>query len=322
MDNWDTGRAIREALAAEMTADHSVVLLGEQLETGGLFGATEGLAAQFEGRTFDIPYDEGALVGAAVGMAISGMRPVCELLLADHLSLAYQQIAGELANLRYTTGGEFQAPVVIRAAVGRGTRGGPRQSLSPEAMFANVPGLTIVAPSTPIDAYGLLRAAIRSDDPVLFLESKSLYRSEGAPVDTSNGRIELGKARLVRSGEQISLFSWGATVRLCLAAAEQMAGEGVSVEVLDLRTLVPLDQQAILASAARTGRAVVVHEGSRTGGFGAEVAALIGEGALEYLQAPVLRVGAADAPVPWQQEDHGAVDVRKVLEAIRATVWF
>ena len=178
-DSWDTARSIREALIAEMQADHSVVLLGEQFSTGGLFGVTAGLAGEFEGRLFQVPYDEGTLVGAAVGMAISGLRPVCELLLADHLALAHQQIAGELANLRYVTGGEFTAPVVIRVPVGRGTRGGPRQSLSPEAIFANQPGLVIVAPSTPLEAYGLLRAAIRSDDPVLFLESKGLYHVGG-----------------------------------------------------------------------------------------------------------------------------------------------
>jgi pyruvate dehydrogenase E1 component beta subunit len=293
--------AIREALAEEMRRDPRVFLMGEDVaEHGGNFLVTKGLYEEFgEDRIFDTPLSESALVGAGVGAAMMGLRPVVEVMFADFVTIAMDAIVNHAAKVNFMSDGEVTAPMVIRlAAYGAGRRSGAHHSQSIESLLTNVPGLTIVVPSTAYDAKGLLKAAIRTQNPVLFLEHKMLYAKKGE-VPEGEYLIPLGVADIKRPGTNLTLVSFGRMVDVSLAAARTLEKEGVSAEVIDLRSLQPLDEEAILASVRKTGHLVIVHEAPVRGGFGGEVAAVVAEKALGYLDAPIRRVGAPWVPVPF-----------------------
>lgn len=293
--------AIREAMAEEMRRDSRVFLMGEDVaEHGGNFLVTTGLFEEFgEGRVFDTPLSESALVGAGVGAAMMGMRPIVEVMFADFVTIAMDAIVNHAAKVYYMSGGEVTAPMVVRlAAYGAGRRSGPHHSQCIESLLTNVPGLTIVAPSTAYDAKGLLKTAIRLQSPVLFLEHKMLYAKKGE-VPEDEYLIPLGVADIKRQGTNLTLVSYGRMVDISLAAAKALEKEGVSAEVIDLRSLQPLDEETILSSVRKTGHLVIVHEAPVRGGFGGEVAAVVAEKALGYLDAPIKRVGAPWVPVPF-----------------------
>jgi len=293
--------AIREALAEEMRRDPHVFLMGEDVaEHGGNFLVTTGLYAEFgEERIFDTPLSESALVGAGVGAAMLGMRPVVEVMFADFVTIAMDAIVNHAAKVYYMSGGAVTAPLVIRlAAYGAGRRSGAHHSQSIESYLTNVPGLTIVMPSTAYDAKGLLKTAIRSPNPVLFLEHKMLYAKKGE-VPEGEYLLPIGVADIKRQGSNLTLVSFGRMVDVSLAAAKTLEAQGVNAEVIDLRSLQPLDEDSILASVKKTGHLVIVHEAPVRGGFGGEVAAVVAEKALGYLDAPIKRVGAPWVPVPF-----------------------
>lgn len=293
--------AIREALAEEMRRDPQVFLMGEDVAVhGGNFLVTPGLYDEFgEGRVFDTPLSESALVGAGVGAAMMGMRPVVEVMFADFVTIAMDAIVNHAAKVYYMSGGQVTAPLVVRlAAYGAGRRSGAHHSQCIESLLTNVPGLTIVAPSTAYDAKGLLKTAIRSPNPVVFLEHKMLYAKKGA-VPEGEYLIPIGVADVKREGTNLTLVAYGRMVDVSLAAARTLEKDGVSAEVIDLRSLQPLDEAAILASVQKTGHLVIVHEAPVRGGFGGEVAAVVAEQALGYLDAPIKRVGAPWVPVPF-----------------------
>jgi 2-oxoisovalerate dehydrogenase E1 component beta subunit len=258
----------------------------------------------------------------AIGMAMNGLRPVAEIQFADFIYPAFDQIVSELAKFRYRSAGQFTVPVVVRAPSGGGIKGGHYHSQSPEAYFIHTAGLKVVMPSTPADGKGLLASAMRDPDPVIFFEPKALYRTASGEVPEGDYAVPLGKARIVREGEDVSLITYGATVHVAEEAAATAGREGIDVEVIDLRTLWPLDIEAVVRSVERTGRAVVLHEAPRTCGFGAELSALIQEKAFLHLKAPVARVTGFDTPFPYSLEKLYLPDARRVLGAIRATVKF
>jgi 2-oxoisovalerate dehydrogenase E1 component beta subunit len=290
---------IRQALWEEMERDDRVFLMGEDIGAyGGAFKITVGFLDRFgEDRVIDTPIAESALVGAAVGAALMGQRPVVEMQFADFIACGFDQIVNMAAKFHYRTG--TSVPLVIRAPSGGGVHGGPFHSQNPEAWFVHVPGLKVVAPSTPMDAKGLLKAAIRDPDPVIYFEHKYLYRRIKGKVPDEEFTVPLGKAEVKREGTDVSIITYGAMLHQSLQAANQAAATGISAEVLDLRTLLPLDREAILATACKTGKVLVVHEAARTGGVGAEVAAIIAESAFDRLDGPVLRLTAPDTPVPF-----------------------
>jgi 2-oxoisovalerate dehydrogenase E1 component beta subunit len=259
---------------------------------------TEGLIDKYgEKRVIDTPISEIAIVGAAIGASYAGMRPVCEIQFIDFISVAFDMLTNFAAKSRYRNGAAV--PIVVRGPSGGGVGGGPFHSVNPEAFFLNTPGLKMVEPSTAYDAKGLLKAAIRDDDPVLYFEHKYLYRRIKDDVPDGDYIVPLGKAAIRREGTDLSIITFGAMVYTALDAAKELAGEGVEAEVLDLRSLAPLDREAILASVAKTSRALLLYEARRTGGIGGELAAIIGEEAFEYLDAPILRIASVDAPVPY-----------------------
>ena len=311
-------QAIQDAMRLALRERPEVVLLGEDIgKNGGVFRVTEGLQAEFgSDRVADTPLAENGIVGGAIGMALYGMRPIAEIQFVDFIYPAFDQIVSELAKLRWRSAGQYSCPVIVRAPYGGGIRGGLYHSQSPEAYFCHTAGLTVVIPSTPSDAKGLLLAALDGQDPVIFLEPKRLYRSMKEDVREGRYTTPIGKARVVRAGEQATVLAYGAMVPVAVEAAEQAATRGWSVEVLDLRTLVPLDADAMLASVQKTGRVVILHEAPRTCGFGAELAALIAERALTSLQAPVLRVTGYDTPFPYTLEHSYLPDAPRVLRAI------
>jgi len=290
--------AVRETMREEMRRDERVVLLGEDVGArGGVFRASEGLVQEFgEERVIDTPLAEGAIVGVAIGMSLNGLRPIAEIQFADFIHPAFDQIVSEAARIRYRSNGAWGCPLVVRAPYGGGVHGALYHSQSVEAFFAHVPGLKVVAPSTPQDVKGLLTAALRDDDPVIFLEHKRTYRLIKGEVPDGDFVLPLGKAEVKRAGEHVSVFTYGMAVHHALQAAEEVAKEGVSVEVVDLRTLKPLDTETVLASVRKTGKALVVHEDNLTGGFGAEVAAIIAQEAFEHLDGPVTRLAGPDVP--------------------------
>ena len=291
--------AIRQALWEEMERDERVFLLGEDIgRYGGAFRVTQGFLERFgEERVVDTPLAESALVGAAAGAALMGLRPVVEMQFADFIACGFDQIVNVVAKYRYRTG--TNVPLVIRGPFGGGVHGGPFHSQSPEAWFVHTPGLKVVAPATPADAKGLLKAAIRDPDPVIFFEHKYLYRRIKGAVPEGDVAIPIGRADVKREGDDVSILAYGAMVHQALEAAARLSRRGIEAEVLDLRSLLPLDREAILATVRKTGKALIVHEATRTGGVGAEVAALIGECAFERLDGPILRVAAPDSPVPY-----------------------
>jgi len=316
--------ALREAMSEEMRRDPEVFLMGEDVGVyGGAFGVSRGMVQEFgEERVRDTPISEGAITGCAAGAAMTGMRPIVEIMFSDFITIAMDQLVNQAAKARYQFGAQTSVPMVLRAAGGSGTGAAEQHSQSVEAWVANVPGLKVVIPSTPYDAKGLLKAAIRDDDPVVFLEQKLLYRTKG-PVPEEDYVVPLGCADLKREGRHVSLITYGRMVQRCLAAAEAAAQEGIEAEVLDIRTLVPLDREAVVATARKTGRAVIVHEACQTGGFGGELAAVIADSeAFFYLDAPIRRLGGADVPIPYNPLLEASVvpTEERILQAIRDLV--
>ncbi|MGH2589043.1 MAG: alpha-ketoacid dehydrogenase subunit beta [Dehalococcoidia bacterium] len=294
--------AIRDGLREEMEADERVFILGEDIEEGGVFRATEGLAQQFgEGRVMDTPLAESSIVGVAIGASLNGLLPVAEIQFADFILPAMNQIISEAAKLRYRSAGDWTCPIVIRAPYGGGGAGGLYHSQSLEALFAHVPGLKVVVPSTPYDMKGMIKSAIRDPDPVLYFEHKRTYRMIKGEVPDRDYVVPIGPAEVRRRGDDITVFSYGLALHYALAAAETIAKEdGVEATVIDLRTLLPLDRETILEEAKRTGKILIAHEDNITGGVGAEVAATIAQEAFEYLDAPVMRIAGPDVPaVPY-----------------------
>jgi 2-oxoisovalerate dehydrogenase E1 component subunit beta len=315
--------SIRLALDEEMERDASVMVMGEDVgKKGGVFGATEGLFAKYgEKRVLDTPLTEGMIAGCAAGAAIYGLRPVAEMQFADFVYPAFNQIVSEISRMRYRSNNAFGLPMVIRMPYGGGVHGALYHSQSNEAYFTSTVGLKVVAPGTPADARGLLKAAIRDPDPVMFFEHKKTYRLFKAEVPEDDGAVPIGQAQIARPGKHLSIFCYG-YMRFCaLEAAETLAREdGVEAEVVDLRTLRPLDVETVLASVGRTGKALVVHEANRFGGFGAEVAATIAEEGFELLDGPVMRLGAPEVPgVPYHHvlEDWYMIDPPKIVDAAR-----
>ncbi|MGE0454367.1 MAG: alpha-ketoacid dehydrogenase subunit beta [Vicinamibacteria bacterium] len=312
--------AIRLALLEEMQRDPRVFVIGEDVGGyGGAFRVTQGFLETFgPERVIDTPISESAIVGAAIGASLFGMRPVAEMQFIDFVSCGFDMLVNYAAKSRYRWGGGV--PIVVRGPCGGGVRGGPFHSQNPEAYFMNVPGLKIVAPATPHDAKGLMTAAIRDPDPVIFLEHKFLYRRIKQELPEGEIVIPIGRARVARAGRHLSVISYAAMLHVALEAAQAAAQHGIEVEVLDLRTLLPLDEEAILATARKTGRVLVLHEATYTGGPGGEVAALVAERAFEHLDAPVVRMAPPDTPVPYSPplEDAFLPDAPRVLEAIRA----
>lgn len=297
-------QAVKEAMCEEMRRDENVFLMGEDVGIyGGAFGVSLGMVEEFgPERVIDTPISELGYVGAGVGAALLGMRPIVEIMFSDFISCAFDQIANQAAKIRYMFGGKARVPMVLRTPAGCGTGAAAQHSQSPEAWLLNVPGLKVIAPSTPYDAKGLLKAAIRDDNPVIFFENKLLYRRKGE-VPEEEYVLPIGKADIKREGSDISVITYGRMVPMCLDVAEKLAGEGIDLEVLDLRTLAPLDRQAITESVKKTGRAIIVHEACKTGGFGGEISASITESdAFYYLDAPVVRLGGMDVPIPYNLE--------------------
>lgn len=311
-------QAVGDALRLEMRRDPKVVVLGEDVgRFGGVFRATTGLQDEFgPDRCIDTPLSEGGIVGTAIGMALYGMRPVAEIQFGDFIFPGIDQIVNEMAKLRYRSGGEYSAPVVIRTPVGGGIKGGHYHSQSPEAHFVHVPGLQVVCPSNPLDAKGLLASAIRGQDPVIFMEPKRHYRASRADVPEGEYLVPIGSASVVRPGKQVTLLAWSAMVHTAMEAAQQAAARGLDLEVIDLRSLVPLDVDTILTSVKKTGRVVVVQEAPRTGGFGAELAATIQERAMLHLEAPILRVTGFDTPFPYTLEHEYLPSPERILDAV------
>ena len=314
--------AVRSALEIALEADDDVILLGEDIgKFGGVFRATAGLQERFgEDRVIDAPLNEAGIIGSAVGMSLYGMRPVPEIQFADFIYPGFDQIVNELAKYRYRSGGQFTCPVTIRTPVGGGIRGGHYHSQSPEAYFIHTPGLKVVCPSTPEDTKGLLLSSIRSDDPVIFLEPKPIYRKAVGEVPDGDYETPLGKARVVREGSDVTLVAWGAMVAQCEEAAKRLASDGVECAVIDPRTLWPLDIEAIESSVKETGRCVVVHEAPRSCGFGAEIVALVQERCFLHLESPVSRVTGYDTPFPYTLEFAYLPSVERIYDAAMAAV--
>ena len=311
-------QAIQDALRVALREDPAVIVLGEDVgKNGGVFRVTEGLQDEFgPERVSDTPLAENGIVGGAIGMALYGLRPVAEIQFVDFIYPAFDQIVSELSKMRWRSAGQYACPVVIRAPYGGGIKGGLYHSQSPEAYFCHTAGLTVVIPSTPSDAKGLLLASLGGEDPVIFLEPKRLYRTVKEEVPEGRHTVPLSSARVARPGEHCTVLAYGSMVPVSTEAAEEAVARGWSVEVLDLRTLVPLDLETVLASVQKTGRVVVVHEAPRTCGFGAELSALIAERALTSLQAPILRVTGYDTPFPYTLEHSYLPDPPRVLRAI------
>ena len=301
--------AIGEALREEMTRDDMVFILGEDVgQFGGAFQATASLLEAFgPSRVLDTPISEQAIVGTALGSALVGLRPVAEIMFIDFIGIAMDQIANQCAKFHFMTGGQAIVPVVIRTQGGVGVGNAAQHSQSLEAWHAHIPGLKVVMPSTPSDAKGLLKASIRDDNPVIFIEHKLLYLTEGPVPEDDDYIVPIGKADVKREGEDVTIITWSKMVLDALEAASELEKEGIQAEVVDLRTLRPLDLQTMITSVKKTGRAVVVHEACKTGGFGGEIASLIMENAFDYLDAPVKRIAGLDTPIPYPEPLSNAV---------------
>ncbi len=313
-------KAINEALHEEMTRDENVVIIGEDVGApGGAFGGTRGLLQAFgDKRVKDTPISESAIVGLALGAAMKGLRPVVEVMFADFLPVCMDQIVNQIAKTRFMFGGQFAAPLVIRAPGGAGLNAGPQHSQSLEAWFAHIPGLKVVMPATPADAKGLLKSAIRDNDPVLVLEHKALYASSG-DVPAGEYLVPIGKADVRRTGKHVTIVTLSRMVLDSLEAAETLAAQGIDVEVIDLRSISPLDRQAIFSSVEKTSRLVIAHEAVKSFGIGAEISAMVSEEMIDVLDAPILRVGAPFSPVPFSQEREylpNAADIVRAVEKV------
>jgi pyruvate dehydrogenase E1 component beta subunit len=316
-------KAINEALHEEMARDENVFIIGEDVGApGGAFGGTRGLLQAFgERRVKDTPISESAIVGLALGAAMKGLRPVVEVMFADFLPVCMDQIVNQIAKTRFMFGGQFTAPLVIRAPGGAGLNAGPQHSQSLEAWFAHVPGLKVVMPATPADAKGLLKSAIRDDDPVLFLEHKALYAMSGQ-VPEEEYLVPLGKADIRRTGKDVTIVTASRMVQQALDAAETLAGQGTDAEVIDLRSLTPLDKEAIFNSVEKTSRLVIAHEAVKAFGIGAEIAAMVSEEMIDVLDAPVVRVGAPFSPVPFSQEGDYLPNASDVVRAVEKVMTY
>jgi pyruvate dehydrogenase E1 component beta subunit len=311
-------QAVQHALRHEMRNDDRVVLMGEDVgKVGGVFRVTQGLQQEFGAeRVIDTPLSETGIVGAAIGMALYGLRPVPEIQFADFIFPAFDQIVNEAAKYRYRSGGEFGCPMVIRTPVGGGIRGGHYHSQSPESLFIHTAGLKVVCPSNPYDAKGLLLSAIRDEDPVMFFEPKRVYRAVKMEVPEDDYTVEIGEAKVVREGSDVTVIVWGAMVYEALAAADEAEGRGISTEVIDLRTLWPVDTATLVRSVQKTGRAVIVHEAPKTCGFGAELVSILCEKAFLYLEAPPTRVTGWDTPFPYVHENEYLPLAHRIVPAI------
>lgn len=315
--------AVNMALAREMTNDDSVVVLGEDVAVnGGVFRTTAGLQERFGyKRVMDTPLAEALIAGTAVGMATQGLKPVAEFQFMGFIYAGLEQIISHAARMRNRTRGRLHCPIVYRAPFGGGIRAPEHHSESTEALFAHIPGLRVVIPSSPQRAYGLLLAAIRNPDPVIFLEPKRIYRAVTQTVKDNGDALPLDTCFTLREGDDVTLISWGASVMETLQAADQLAEQGVSAEVIDVATISPLDRETLLCSVAKTGRAVIVHEACRNGGFGAEVAASIAEGAFLDLQAPVVRVTGYDTIMPYyRNESHYLPKTADIVRAVEEVI--
>jgi pyruvate/2-oxoglutarate/acetoin dehydrogenase E1 component len=324
MPNMTLIQAVTHTLDQAMGKDEDVVILGEDVgKNGGVFRATDGLWAKYgDARVLDTPLNESLIIGAAIGMATYGLRPVPEIQFQDFIFPGFDQLVSEAAKIRYRSGGQYQVPMVVRTPYGGGIRGGHYHSQSGEAYFAHTPGLTVVIPSNPYDAKGLLHASIASNDPVIFMEPKKIYRAAKGEVPEEYYTVPIGKAKVVREGTDVTLVSYGAMLPLCEAAAVGAEKAGVSCEVIDLRTINPWDRKTVLDSVKKTGRAVIVNEAPLTGGFASEISATIAEHAIEYLEAPVKRVTGYDTPFPYTLENLYMPNGNKVLHAIEETINF
>ena len=311
-------QAVAEALNEEMAVDPDIVLLGEDVGSGGIFRATAGLLEEFgEGRVRDTPISESAIIGAALGASLMGLKPVAEIMYIDFITIAMDQIVNQVAKWRYMFGQETRLPIVIRTQGGTGRHNAAQHSQSLEAWFVHIPGLKVVMPSTPHDAKGLLKSAIRDGNPVLFIEHKALYFTRGL-VPNGEYTVPLGKAILRKEGDDVTLIATSAMLLRAMAAAEALERQGLGVEVIDPLTLFPLDAETIISSVRKTGKVIVVHEACKRGGVGAEIAAMIMEEAFDYLDAPVLRLAGADTPVPYSVEDAAIPSQARIEEAIVA----
>jgi pyruvate dehydrogenase E1 component beta subunit len=315
-------QAVRDGMKGEMERDDDVVVMGEDVgKNGGVFRATEGLYDEFgEQRVIDTPLAESGIIGAAVGMAAYGMKPVPEIQFSGFMYPGFDQIVSHMARFRNRSRGRFSLPMVLRAPYGGGIRAPEHHSESKEAFYAHEAGLKVAIPSTPYDAKGMLAASIRDPDPVVFLEPKLIYRAFREEVPDDPYTVELGEAAVRREGSDVSLFTWGAMTQPSLEAAESVAEDGIDVEVIDLRTLSPLDEATVLESFKKTGRAVIVHEAPKTGGLAGELTATIQEDALYYQEAPIQRVTGFDVPYPlYALEDYYMPEDTRIADAIRDT---
>ncbi len=309
-------QSLNETLNSLMEEDEDIILLGEDIgKDGGVFRVTDGLQSKYgENRVIDTPLNELGIVGMGIGMAMYGLKPIAEIQFQDFIFPAFDQIVNQMAKIRYRTGNQFQVPMVIRTPYGGGVKGGLYHSQSGESYFVHTSGLRVVTPSNPYDAKGLLVSSVRSGDPVIFLEPKRLYRSIKIDVPDNLYQIELGKARLLREGGKVSLITYGSMVPLI---DNIVSRNNVDADVIDLRTLLPLDIEAIIKSVKKTGRVVIVHEAPRTLGLGAEISALISEKAIDYLLSPIIRVTGPDIPFPYANEEAYIPDEKRIMKAIR-----
>jgi pyruvate dehydrogenase E1 component subunit beta len=317
MPAWNIIQAVNDALRIEMRRDPRVVVLGEDVgKFGGVFRATVGLIEEFGAdRVIDTPLAESGIVGAAIGMAMYGLRPVPEIQFSDFIFPAFDQIVNELAKLRYRSGGQYSAPVVIRTPVGGGIKGGHYHSQSPEALFIHTPGLQVICPSNPIDAKGLLISAIRQDDPVIFMEPKRVYRAARGDVPEGEYTVPIGAAKVVREGSGMTVIGWGAMFHEAQQAVEQ--DPELDAELIDLRTLWPLDIETLTRSVRKTGRCAIVQEAPKTCGFAAEISALVQERCFTSLEAPVSRIAGWDTPFPYTLENDYLPLAPRILRSLR-----
>ena len=324
MPNLPLVRAVRDALKVALEQDERVLIFGEDVgKRGGVFLATEGLIDEFgEERVFDTPLDELGIIGVAIGMAINGLRPVAEIQFADFLWHGYDQVVSDLVTFHYRSGGEIRLPVVIRTPWGGGVKGGLYHSQAPEAAFVRLPGIKVIVPSTPYDAKGLLLAAIADDNPVIFFEPKKLYFAPREEVPEGWYTVEIGKARLVQEGSDVSIFTYGTIVYVAQEAAKALAEQGISIEIVDLRTLSPYDREALLASVEKTGRALVVTEEPRWCSFASEIAAFLAENAIEHLAAPVLRVTGWFTPYPYWADAFYIPTKERIIKAVHQVLQY
>jgi acetoin:2,6-dichlorophenolindophenol oxidoreductase subunit beta len=313
------GRALTEALREEMGRDAAVFVAGEDVGIGGAFGVTRGLKAEFgAARVKDTPISETAIIGSAIGAAVTGLRPVVDIMFFDFIGVCMDQLLNQAAKMRYMFGGKAKLPLVIRTCGGAGFSAAAQHSQSLEALVVHIPGLKVVLPATPRDAKGLLKSAIRDDNPVVFVEHKMLYGMKG-PVPEDEHLTPLGSAETVREGKDVTIVSWSRMVHVALAGAKTLAKEGREAEVIDLRSLAPLDREAVLRSVRKTGKLVILHEACVTGGCGAEIAAFVADRGFDFLDAPIKRVAAPDTPVPFSPplEAFFLPDEAKLLAAVR-----